>query len=364
MFLSPHKFAGGPRRPASSSPSARSCAAACRRCRAAGRSCSSARPDRAITRIPRSARRRARRRSSSRSAPGSCSRSRKRSAPRRSAGARAPSPGGRSRPGGENPQLRDPRQPGARAARDRLARRPPPARDGCTRTSSSRVLSDLFGIQARSGCFCAGPYIHRMLPDRRRVVGGDARAGACAATWARRSRFSRVSFNYFISEAVFDYIVEAVHLIASDGWKLLPLYRFDVTDTVSGGTRRPHGRRSRSLAGLESPTRFRPRPRARSPRQLEEARRIMRRPRPAAAARIEAAAIRPAPLVPAPGRGVRPGRSAWRRRHLRTAGSCGPLPLVAFASTRQHRRQHPDRPIVHCVQKSGRSGRHGRIGRI
>ena len=26
------------------------------------------------------------------------------------------------------------------------------------------VLNDLFGIQARSGCFCAGPYIHRMYP--------------------------------------------------------------------------------------------------------------------------------------------------------------------------------------------------------
>src|SRR5262249_6619053 len=24
------------------------------------------------------------------------------------------------------------------------------------------LLSDLFGIQARSGCFCAGPYIHRL----------------------------------------------------------------------------------------------------------------------------------------------------------------------------------------------------------
>ena len=26
------------------------------------------------------------------------------------------------------------------------------------------VLSDLFGIQARSGCFCAGPYLHRLYP--------------------------------------------------------------------------------------------------------------------------------------------------------------------------------------------------------
>jgi hypothetical protein len=38
----------------------------------------------------------------------------------------------------------------------------------------------------------------------------------------------RVNFNYFISEAVFDYILETVHLVADDGWKLLPLYRFSV----------------------------------------------------------------------------------------------------------------------------------------
>ena len=40
--------------------------------------------------------------------------------------------------------------------------------------------------------------------------------------------FTRLSFNYFISEAVFDYIVDAVHLRGRrEGWKLLPLYRFD-----------------------------------------------------------------------------------------------------------------------------------------
>ena len=37
----------------------------------------------------------------------------------------------------------------------------------------------------------------------------------------------RVNFNYFISERVFDYIVEAVRLVARDGWRLLPDYRFD-----------------------------------------------------------------------------------------------------------------------------------------
>jgi hypothetical protein len=38
----------------------------------------------------------------------------------------------------------------------------------------------------------------------------------------------RVNFNYFISEAVFEYVLEAVHLVAEAGWKLLPYYRFSV----------------------------------------------------------------------------------------------------------------------------------------
>jgi len=36
-----------------------------------------------------------------------------------------------------------------------------------------------------------------------------------------------VNFNYFISETVFRYIVEAVAIIAEFGWNLLPQYRFD-----------------------------------------------------------------------------------------------------------------------------------------
>jgi hypothetical protein len=39
--------------------------------------------------------------------------------------------------------------------------------------------------------------------------------------------FTRISFNYFISETTFSYILDAVHLVADHGWKLLPLYRFD-----------------------------------------------------------------------------------------------------------------------------------------
>ena len=37
----------------------------------------------------------------------------------------------------------------------------------------------------------------------------------------------RVSFNYFVSDAVFRYVVEAVTLVAEEGWRLMPDYRFD-----------------------------------------------------------------------------------------------------------------------------------------
>jgi selenocysteine lyase/cysteine desulfurase len=88
------------------------------------------------------------------------------------------------------------------------------------------VLSDLFGIQARSGCFCAGPYIHRMYPiddEWSQRMDAEVAKGHMGAKLA----FTRISFNYYVSEAVFDYVVAAVHLVADEGWKLLPLYRFE-----------------------------------------------------------------------------------------------------------------------------------------
>ncbi len=87
------------------------------------------------------------------------------------------------------------------------------------------LLNDLFGIQARGGCSCAGPYGHRLLgidltrsqAYEREVVRGSEGV---------RPGWVRVNFNYFIGEDSFRYIVEAVKLIARDGWLLLPDYTF------------------------------------------------------------------------------------------------------------------------------------------
>jgi selenocysteine lyase/cysteine desulfurase len=88
------------------------------------------------------------------------------------------------------------------------------------------LLSDLFGIQSRGGCSCAGPYGHRLLGidlDRSHAFEHEIALG-CEGI---KPGWTRVSFNYFISEAVFQYLVAAVDMVAEHGWKLLPEYHFE-----------------------------------------------------------------------------------------------------------------------------------------
>ncbi len=88
------------------------------------------------------------------------------------------------------------------------------------------LLNDLFGVQARGGCSCAGPYGHRLLgidhatsSEFEKVI-----ANGCEVI---KPGWVRVNFNYFIPEEEFTYILEAVHMIADQGWRLLPLYRYE-----------------------------------------------------------------------------------------------------------------------------------------
>ncbi len=88
------------------------------------------------------------------------------------------------------------------------------------------LLNDLFGIQARGGCSCAGPYGHRLLgiDTERSALFRKAIKSGCEGI---KPGWVRVNFNYFCSENEFAYILEAVELIAEHGWKLLPHYQFD-----------------------------------------------------------------------------------------------------------------------------------------
>jgi len=89
------------------------------------------------------------------------------------------------------------------------------------------LLNDLFGIQARGGCSCAGPYGHRLLgidDDTSRAIELAVTGSACEGI---KPGWVRVNFNYFIDEATFDYLIEAVRLVAAEGAALLPSYRFE-----------------------------------------------------------------------------------------------------------------------------------------
>jgi selenocysteine lyase/cysteine desulfurase len=88
------------------------------------------------------------------------------------------------------------------------------------------MLNDLFGIQARGGCSCAGPYGHRLLGidlEQSHEFEEQITTG-CEGI---KPGWVRINFNYFISEEVFAYILQAVALIADHGWSLLAEYRFD-----------------------------------------------------------------------------------------------------------------------------------------
>jgi len=88
------------------------------------------------------------------------------------------------------------------------------------------LLNDLFGIQSRGGCGCAGPYGHRLLGidiERSKEFEREIVRG-CEGI---KPGWVRVNFNYFLSETQFQFILDAIHMIANDGWRLLPHYRFN-----------------------------------------------------------------------------------------------------------------------------------------
>ena len=88
------------------------------------------------------------------------------------------------------------------------------------------LLNDLFGIQARGGCSCAGPYGHRLLaidPEQSHAFREEIGHG-CEGI---KPGWVRINFNYFISDTVADYLTDAVDLIATGGHRLLTDYRFD-----------------------------------------------------------------------------------------------------------------------------------------
>ena len=90
------------------------------------------------------------------------------------------------------------------------------------------LLNDLFGIQLRGGCMCAGPFVERLLGMSQEL----------AETYERilvedddseilRPGFSRFNLHYTMSDETVGFILRAVNWVATNGWKLLPEYIYE-----------------------------------------------------------------------------------------------------------------------------------------
>ncbi|XP_016483389.1 uncharacterized protein LOC107804088 [Nicotiana tabacum] len=90
----------------------------------------------------------------------------------------------------------------------------------------AKLLNDLFGIQARGGCACAGPYGHTLLKiDEPQSLA--LKAAIELGYTGVKPGWTRVSFPYYMSKEEFDFIIEAIEFIAIYGQRYLPIYHFN-----------------------------------------------------------------------------------------------------------------------------------------
>ena len=89
------------------------------------------------------------------------------------------------------------------------------------------LLNDLFGIQSRAGCSCAGPYGHRLLAideatsERYRFA---VQQGYCGL----KPGWCRIGLHWVMDDAEANYVIDAVHFLAREGRLFLNLYDFEL----------------------------------------------------------------------------------------------------------------------------------------
>ncbi|OQU78877.1 uncharacterized protein LOC8084748 [Sorghum bicolor] len=90
----------------------------------------------------------------------------------------------------------------------------------------TRLLNDLFGIQARGGCACAGSYGHTLL-NINNDLSLRIRSAILEGYSGLKPGWTRLSFAYYLSKEEFNFILAAIEFIALYGHRFIPLYKFD-----------------------------------------------------------------------------------------------------------------------------------------
>jgi len=110
------------------------------------------------------------------------------------------------------------------------------------------LLNDLFGIQSRAGCSCAGPYGHRLLSidaDTSERYRSAVQQGHCGL----KPGWCRVGLHWVMDDAEANYVIDAVHFLAREGHRFLALYDFDL---CSGTWRHRHSNSELQKFSLEA----------------------------------------------------------------------------------------------------------------
>jgi selenocysteine lyase/cysteine desulfurase len=95
----------------------------------------------------------------------------------------------------------------------------------------TRLLSDRFGIQARGGCACAGPYVHRLLSIdegqsqaiRQAILSGDE---------ISKPGFTRLNFSVLLPDEKVEFILSSVKQLAADAETFEGDYKVDPSRAI------------------------------------------------------------------------------------------------------------------------------------
>ena len=95
----------------------------------------------------------------------------------------------------------------------------------------TRLLSDRFGIQARGGCACAGPYVHRLLSIDA-TESEQMRRDILAGEEIRKPGFVRLNFSVLLPEEKVEFILASVIELANDAQRFVSGYDVDASRAI------------------------------------------------------------------------------------------------------------------------------------
>lgn len=95
----------------------------------------------------------------------------------------------------------------------------------------TRMLSDRFGIQARGGCACAGPYVHRLL-DIGPAQSEAMRQAVLAGDEIAKPGFTRLNFSVLLSDEKVAFILDSVAGLAAEASQHVESYDCDGTRAI------------------------------------------------------------------------------------------------------------------------------------